>query len=134
VLKAAFGDALAARQPKSSSIRRCLASPRAIAVAAGLVAAFAPAWQLTGRDANDALKMGPGRGNSSSGDGKVRNLLVVSEVALALMLARRRRPVDAQPLEPARGRSRIRCRKCLDRIDRYSGSEVRDTAIPQSIL
>jgi predicted permease len=58
----------------------------AIAVAAGLIAAFAPAWQLTGRDANEALKMGPGRGNSSAGSGRVRNLLVVSEVALALML------------------------------------------------
>ncbi|MBY0493604.1 MAG: ABC transporter permease [Cyanobacteria bacterium] len=41
---------------------------------------------MTGRDANDALKVGPGRGNSSSGDTRVRNLLVVSEVALALML------------------------------------------------
>ena len=55
-------------------------------MAAGLVAAFAPAWQLTGRDANEALKTGPGRGNSSGGDGRIRNLLVVSEVALALML------------------------------------------------
>ena len=45
-----------------------------------------PAWQLTGRDANDALKTGPGRGNSSSGDGRMRSVLVVSEVALALML------------------------------------------------
>ena len=58
----------------------------AISLTAGLLAAFAPAWQLTGRDANEALKTGPGRGNSSSGDGRVRNLLVVSEVALALML------------------------------------------------
>jgi len=58
----------------------------AIAVTAGLVAAFFPAWQLSGRDANEALKIGPGRGNSAGGDGKVRNVLVVSEVALALML------------------------------------------------
>ena len=32
------------------------------------------------------LKTGPGRGNSSAGHGRMRNLLVVSEVALALML------------------------------------------------
>ena len=85
VLKAAFGDAL----PRANEIAvdtQVLGFTAAIAVAAGLIAAFAPAWQLTGRDANDALKMGPGRGNSSGGDGKVRDLLVVSEVALALML------------------------------------------------
>jgi predicted permease len=41
---------------------------------------------LSGRDANDALKTGPGRGSSSSAHGRMRNLLVVSEVALALML------------------------------------------------
>ena len=65
---------------------RVLAFTTAIALAAGLLAAFVPAWQLTGRDANEALKTGPGRGNSSTGDGRMRNLLVVSEVALALML------------------------------------------------
>ena len=65
---------------------RVLLFTAAIAVATGLVAAFVPAWKLTGRDANDALKMGPGRGNSSAGDGRIRDLLVVSEVALALML------------------------------------------------
>ena len=65
---------------------RVLAFTAAIAMATGLLAAFAPAWQLTGRDTNDVLKQGAGRGNSSSGTGRVRNLLVVSEVALALML------------------------------------------------
>ena len=85
ILKAAFGEAL----PRANEIvvdTQVLGFTAAIAVAAGLIAAFAPAWQLTGRDANDALKVGPGRGNSSAGAGKVRNLLVISEVALALML------------------------------------------------
>ena len=85
VLRAAFGTAL----PRANEIvvdTQVLGFTAAIAIAAGLVAAFVPAWQLTGRDANDALKTGPGRGNSSGGDGRVRNLLVVSEVALALML------------------------------------------------
>ena len=85
LLVAAFGTAL----PRFTEVTvdtRVLAFTAAIAVGAGLVAAFVPAWQLTGRDANDALKIGPGRGNSSSGDGRIRNVLVVSEVALALML------------------------------------------------
>ena len=84
-LKLTFGTAL----PRLGDIvvdTRVLWFTAAIAVAAGLIASFAPAWQLTGRDANEALKMGPGRGNSSGGDGRVRNVLVVSEVALALML------------------------------------------------
>jgi putative ABC transport system permease protein len=85
LLKLAFGTAL----PRAGEIAvdtRVLMFTTAIALATGLIAAFVPAWQLTGRDANDALKIGPGRGNSSGGDGRMRNLLVVSEVALALML------------------------------------------------
>ncbi len=85
VLKATFEDAL----PRASEVvvdGRVLAFTVVIAVATGLLAAFVPAWQLTGRDANEALKTGPGRGNSSSGDGRIRSALVVSEVALALML------------------------------------------------
>ena len=85
VLAAAFGTAL----PRASEVTvdsRVLMFTAAIAVTTGLAAAFVPAWQLTGRDANDALKTGVGRGNSSSGDGRMRNILVVSEVALALML------------------------------------------------
>jgi putative ABC transport system permease protein len=85
LLKVAFGTAL----PRANEVMvdtHVLGFTAAIAIATGLLAAFAPAWQLTGRDANAALKTGPGRGNSSSGAGKVRNVLVVSEVALALML------------------------------------------------
>lgn len=84
-LKLAFGDAL----PRANEVAvdaRVLLFTAGLAMTAGLLAAFVPAWQLTGRNANDALKTGAGRGNSSSGDGRVRNMLVVSEVALALML------------------------------------------------
>jgi len=55
-------------------------------LATGLVAAFVPAWKLSGRDANDVLKQGSSRGSSGTGDGRVRQVLVISEVALALML------------------------------------------------
>ncbi len=85
VLKLAFGTAL----PRANEVvvdAQVLGFTAAIAIATGLLAAFAPAWQLTGRDAIDALKTGSNRGNSSSRDGKVRTVLVVSEVALALML------------------------------------------------
>jgi putative ABC transport system permease protein len=85
LLIAAFGTALP-RATEVSVDTRVLAFTAAIAVSTGLLAAFVPAWQLSGRDANEALKMGPGRGNSSAGHGRMRNLLVVSEVALALML------------------------------------------------
>ncbi len=85
LLKVTFGTAL----PRVGEVvvdTRVLAFTAIVALTTGLLSAFMPAWQLTGRDANDALKTGAGRGNSSSGDGRVRSLLVVSEVALALML------------------------------------------------
>ncbi len=85
VLIAAFGTGL----PRASEVRvdgEVLAFTATLAMAAGAIAAFAPAWQLTGRDANTVLKQGASRGHSSGGDSRIRTLLVVSEVALALML------------------------------------------------
>jgi predicted permease len=85
LFKATFGTAL----PRMSEVvvdMRVLAFTTAAALIAGLASAFVPAWRLTGRDANDALKAGASRGNSAGGDFRVKNLLVVSEVALALML------------------------------------------------
>jgi putative ABC transport system permease protein len=84
LLKTAFATAV----PRMSEVTvdtRVLAFTGGIAIAAGLLAAFAPAWQLSGRDASEALKMG-GRGNSGGSHGRLRSLLVISEVALALML------------------------------------------------
>ena len=68
------------------STAACWPSPPALSVVTGLLAAFFPAWRLSGRDANEVLKQGASRGSSAAGDGRVRQLLVVSEVALALML------------------------------------------------
>jgi putative ABC transport system permease protein len=65
---------------------RVLAFTLGVSLLTGLTAAAAPAWQFTRRDANTMLKEGADRGSSSGGDGRVRQLLVVSEVALALML------------------------------------------------
>jgi putative ABC transport system permease protein len=84
-LVALVGSAL----PLAQEVRidgRVLAFTAAISLATGLLAAFFPAWRLSGRDANDLLKQGASRGTSGAGDGRVRQVLVVSEVALALML------------------------------------------------
>jgi putative ABC transport system permease protein len=84
-LMATFGEAL----PRAQEVAvdgRVLAFTAVLSIFTGLAAAFAPAWQLTGLDANDVLKQGTSRGNSSATHARVRNMLVVSEVALALML------------------------------------------------
>ncbi len=84
-LTAIFGDAL----PRAEEIHvdvRVLAFTSAVAIATGLLASFVPALKLTGRRATDPLRTGPVRGSSASGDNRLRSLLVVSEVALALML------------------------------------------------
>ena len=83
-LVASFGNAL----PRASEVSvdaRVLMFTAATALVTGLAASFMPAWRLSGRDASEALRIGPGRGNSA-GQSRLRNLLVVSEVALALML------------------------------------------------
>jgi putative ABC transport system permease protein len=85
LLKVTFGTAL----PRVGEVAvdgRVLAFTATAALATGLASAFVPAWQLTGRDAIAALKSGVSRGSSSGHDHRLRSLLVVSEVALALML------------------------------------------------
>lgn len=57
-----------------------------IAVLTGIVAGLAPAWHLTKTDVNDALKQGGGKTSVIAGGRRTRNLLVVSEVALSVML------------------------------------------------
>ena len=85
LITAALGTAL----PRAGEIQvdgRVLAFTAIVALATGLLAAFVPAWTQTGRQAADGLRSGPSRGHSSGGDRRVRTVLIVSEVALALML------------------------------------------------
>jgi putative ABC transport system permease protein len=85
VLVATFGSAL----PRAQEIAvdgRVLAFTAGLSILTGLLAAFFPAWRLSGQDANEVLKQGASRGSSAAGDGRLRQGLVVSEVALALML------------------------------------------------
>ena len=123
-LLAIFGTAL----PRSQDVAidgSVLAFTTATALVTGLLAAFVPAWQLSGRDANTVLKLGTSRGNSAGGDGHARQALVVSEVALALMLLIGARPADADTQQPARGGTRARpLAEHPDGIDRASGRQV----------
>ena len=57
-----------------------------ISVITGIVAGVLPAWRLTRRDVNQALKQGLGRTDADSGGHRTRSILVVSEVALSLIL------------------------------------------------
>jgi putative ABC transport system permease protein len=51
-----------------------------------VIAGLAPAWQLTRANVNEALKQGVGRTDADSGGRTTRNVLVVCEVALSLVL------------------------------------------------
>jgi putative ABC transport system permease protein len=57
-----------------------------ISVITGIVAGVLPAWRLTRRDVNQALKQGLGRTDADAGGHRTRSVLVVSEVALSLIL------------------------------------------------
>src|SRR5205085_10422761 len=86
---AAITTSVGQRLPRAAEIDvdgRVLAFTFVLALLTGLFAGIAPAWRLTRRDLNDSLKQGLGKGAAESGERRVRNLLVVSEVALALML------------------------------------------------
>ena len=133
ILVAVFGPAL----PRAGEIAldgRVLGFTAAIAASTGLLAAFVPAWQLSRRDANETLKRGSGRGSSSKGDGRVRELLVVSDVALAIMLLVGAGLAASEPRRTARRRSRIGRESPADRDGRHSASQVPNTREEDPVL
>ena len=80
---------LAQQLPLSAGIGldlRVLAFTLGISLLTGLAAGLLPAFRLTRADVNEALKQGLGRTTSDAGASKTRNVLVVAEVALSLML------------------------------------------------
>jgi putative ABC transport system permease protein len=56
-----------------------------VSILTGVLAGLIPSLRFTRTDVNEALKQGS-RGSSDAGGGKTRNVLVVSEVALSLVL------------------------------------------------
>ena len=65
---------------------RVLLFTLAVSVLTGILAGLLPALRLSRADVNDALKQGLGRTDSTSAGGKARDVLVVCEVALSLVL------------------------------------------------
>jgi putative ABC transport system permease protein len=65
---------------------KVLAFTAAVSVLSGVVAGILPALHLSRANVNQALKQGLGRGGSDSGGNRTRNILVVAEVSLSLML------------------------------------------------
>lgn len=52
----------------------------------GLVSGLVPGWRLTKPNLNDALKEGLGRTDADAGGNRTRNVLVVAEISLSLLL------------------------------------------------
>src|SRR5271169_7212527 len=80
---------LAQRLPRSNEIALdgwVLAFALGISLLTGFAAGLLPALRMAKADLNQALKQGLGRASVDSGGSRTRNLLVVSEVALSLML------------------------------------------------
>ena len=58
----------------------------AISILTGIIAGLAPSWHLTKTNLNASLKQGLGKTDSDSGGDRARNVFVVVEVALSLLL------------------------------------------------
>jgi putative ABC transport system permease protein len=57
-----------------------------VSLATGVVFGLVPAWQASHVDLNSSLKSGSRTGSAGEGKGRVRNALIIVEVALALVL------------------------------------------------
>ncbi len=80
---------LAQRLPRANEIALdgwVLAFTLGISLLTGFAAGLLPALRMAKADLNQALKQGLGRTAADSGGSRTRNVLVVSEVALSLML------------------------------------------------
>jgi putative ABC transport system permease protein len=57
-----------------------------VSLATGVIFGLVPAWQASHVDLNSSLKAGTRTGGGGEGKGRVRNALIIAEVALALVL------------------------------------------------
>ena len=75
--------------PRISTIQldgSVLAFTLLISLATGVIFGLVPAWQASHVDLNSSLKSGTRTGGGGEGKGRVRNALIMAEVALALVL------------------------------------------------
>lgn len=65
---------------------RVLSFTLIVSLASGVIAGILPAIRLSGKNVNEALKQGISRTDAASGGARTRNVLVVCEVTLSLIL------------------------------------------------
>ena len=85
LIVAFFGDKL----PQTGAVgldTTVLGFTLGISILSGVIAGLAPAWRLARTNVNEALKQGTGRTDADSGGRVTRNILVVCEVGLSLVL------------------------------------------------
>jgi putative ABC transport system permease protein len=85
LIVAFFGDKL----PQTGAVgldTKVLGFTLGISIFSGVIAGLAPAWRLARTNVNEALKQGTGRTDADSGGRVTRNILVVCEVGLSLVL------------------------------------------------
>jgi predicted permease len=85
LIVAFFGDKLPQTGPVGLETK-VLAFTLGISILSGLIAGLAPAWRLARTNVNEALKQGTGRTDADSGGRATRNILVVCEVGMSLVL------------------------------------------------
>ena len=85
LIVAFFGDKL----PQTGAVgldSKVLGFTLGISILSGVIAGLAPAWRLARTNVNEALKQGTGRTDADSGGRVTRNILVVCEVGMSLVL------------------------------------------------
>jgi putative ABC transport system permease protein len=85
LIVAFFGDKL----PQTGAVgldTEVLGFTLGVSILAGVIVGLAPAWRLARTNVNEALKQGTGRTDADSTGSATRNILVVCEVGLSLVL------------------------------------------------
>jgi predicted permease len=85
LIVAFFGDKLPQTGPVGLETK-VLGFTLGISILSGALAGLAPAWRLARTNVNEALKQGTGRTDADSGGRATRNILVVCEVGMSLVL------------------------------------------------
>jgi predicted permease len=85
-IMAVVGDSWLPRANEIELSRPVLLAALGLSLATGALFGFFPAWSAARTDANEALKSGSGRSSDGPATRRLRSLLVITEIALALVL------------------------------------------------